>query len=170
MINYNHLILISLLSLLLLACSDDNNDLTRYIHQVKSRKTRAIEPLPVFSPLQGFKFPDKEDRRNPFKPTNQKKFVDPFAPDQRRSRQPLEAYPLDALKFVGTLTQDNQVWALIKEPDSQITRARIGDYMGQNYGHILVIKNDSLKLEETIKGSSGKWEKHTTTLELYTGK
>lgn len=167
--NHKQLILIGVFSLLLAACSGDNNDLTQYIHRVKHRKTRAIEPIPVFKPLPPFKFPENEARRNPFKPMSAKKHVDPYAPDQHRLREPLEAYPLDSLKFVGTLTEDNKVWALIKEPDSQIIRVQIGNYMGQNYGRIAVIKNNALKLEETIKGSSGQWEKHMTTLELYTG-
>jgi type IV pilus assembly protein PilP len=170
MMKCNRRILMCLFSLLLSSCSGDNNDLSRYIHQIKQRKSRAIAPLPTFAPVPPFKFPEVENRRNPFKPMNPQKFVDPYAPDQRRIKQPLEAYPLDALKFVGTLTQDNQIWGLIKLPDGQITRVRIGDYMGQNYGRILIIKNNSVKLEETIKGSSGKWEKHMTTVDLYTGK
>jgi type IV pilus assembly protein PilP len=169
MMNYKH-ILISSFSLLLAACSGNNEDLTRYIHQVKQRKSRAIEPIPIFASLPGFKFPADENRRNPFKATNQKKRADPFAPDQRRIKQALEVYPLDALKFVGTLTQDNEIWGLIKQPDSQITRVHVGNYMGQNYGRIIMIKNNSIKLEETIKNTSGTWEKHVTTLELYTGK
>ena len=170
MMNQTRRILISLFSLLLTACSDDNNDLRQYIQQVKQRKTRTIEPIPSFTPLPGFKFPNDENTRNPFKATNQQKRIDLFAPDQHRIKQALEVYPLDALKFVGTLTQDNQIWGLIKQPDSQITRVSIGDYMGQNYGQIRSIKNNSIKLEETIKGSSGAWEKHITTLDLYTGK
>lgn len=169
MINHTRPVLISLLLIVLTACSGDNNDLSQYIHSVKMRKTRAILPIPTFAALPGFKFPEDDNRRNPFKPTSQKKLVDPFTPDQRRVRQVLEAYPLDSLKFVGTLTQDHQIWGLIKQPSSQISRVRVGDYMGQNYGRISVIKNNSIKLEETIKSASGAWEKHMTTLELYTG-
>ncbi|MCW8444287.1 pilus assembly protein PilP [Fluoribacter gormanii] len=161
---------ICLLSLLLAACSSSNDDLVRYIHEVKFRKTRDIEPIPSFTPLPTFKFPDNSNRRNPFKPMAQKKTeVDANAPDKNRPKEPLEAYPLDALKFVGTLTQGNEIWALIKLPDKNITHVRIGNYMGQNYGRIVSIKNSSIQLIETTQ-TSGKWEKHTTTLELYTGK
>lgn len=170
MMNHKQRVLIMSFFLLLTSCSGDNNDLTQYIHKVKSRKPRAVEPLPDFKPLPGFKFPEIENRRNPFKPMNQVKLADPYAPDQHRMKQPLEAYPLDALKFVGTFTEDNEIWALIREPDLQIFRVRLGEYMGQNYGRIIKIKSDSLKLEETIKGATGLWEKHITTLELYTGK
>jgi type IV pilus assembly protein PilP len=168
--SYKRQFLISLFSLLLVACSDDNSDLRRYIQQVKQRKTRTIDPIPTFAPLPEFKFSENVNRRNPFKATDQKKTADLYAPDQHRMKQVLEAYPLDALKFVGTLTQDNQIWGLIKQPESQIARVHVGDYMGQNYGRIILIKNNLIKLDETIKGSLGRWEKHLTTLELYTGK
>lgn len=81
----------------------------------------------------------------------------------------MEAFPLDALKFVGTLQQDNEVWALIELPNQGITPVQIGDYMGHNYGRIVSIKNDSIELIETTQ-SSGKWKKHRTKIKLYTGK
>lgn len=158
------------LTFLLIACSDGNEDLVRYIKEVKHRKTRDIEPIPSFAPLPSFTFPDNGNRRNPFKPTTQpKQEVDLNAPDQNRPKEPLESYPLDALKFVGTLNQGNDIWALIKLPNSDITHIRIGNYMGQNYGRIVSIKNNAIQLLETTK-TSGKWEKHLTTIELYTGK
>ncbi|KTD06171.1 Tfp pilus assembly protein PilP [Legionella gratiana] len=160
---------ICFISLFLVACTDDNEDLRKYIDEVKQRKTRQIESLPSFAPLPSFKFPDNSNRRSPFKPMSQKKVVDVNAPDKNRPKQPLEAYPLDALKFVGTLKQDNEIWALIKLPNMGITSVRIGDYMGQNYGRIVLIKNDSMELIETTQ-SSGKWKTHRTKIKLYTGK
>ncbi|AWN73753.1 pilus assembly protein PilP [Legionella anisa] len=158
------------LSLLLVACSGNNDDLVRYIKEVKHRKTREIEPIPSFAPLPTFKFPDSGNRRNPFKPIAQKKEeVDVNAPDKNRPKEPLETYPLDALKFVGTLTQGNEIWALIKLPSSDITHVGIGNYMGQNYGRVVSITNNAIQLIETTQ-TSGKWEKHKITLELYTGK
>lgn len=156
-------------SLLLGACSGDNSDLHSYINDIKSRPSRSIEPLPQFSALSRFKFPENDPRRSPFKPVDLKKRSDLYAPDQNRKKQPLEAFPLDALKFVGTLMEQNQVWALIQQPDQHVTRVRVGDYMGQNYGRIIAIKSDYMKLEETVK-NSGTWEKQITTINLNTGK
>lgn len=168
---FNKLLLSMLLILSLSACVEDNYDLVQYIHEVKERKSPPIPQIPNFEPLPVYKFPDNGKRRNPFNPLNQKKpTADPYAPDQKRIRQPLESYPLDALKFVGEIKQSGTVWGLIKQPDSQIVRVRVGDYMGQNYGRIKAIKSNSILLEETIKGTSGKWEKQITTLELFTGK
>lgn len=170
MMNYKPFIFLTLLAGLLSACSEDNGDLHHYIHKVKQRKLRVIEPFPAFTSLPGFRFPENENRRNPFKASNHEKIVDSFAPDQQRQKQPLEVFSLDALRFVGTFTQDQEMWGLIRQPDSQIMRVHLGDYMGQNYGRIVSIKNDSIKLNETIKGTSGAWQKHLTTLKLYVGK
>lgn len=155
--------------LLLCSCSGDKSDLIKYINDVKSRKAKPIEPIPQFAPLPFFDFPENDNRRNPFKPVDQKKRIDLNAPDQKRSKQPLEAFQLDALKFVGTLKEGSEIWALIKQPDGQIVRVRSGNYMGQNYGRIISINNDLIKIEETTK-DSGKWEKHITTITLDTGK
>jgi type IV pilus assembly protein PilP len=58
---------------------------------------------------------------------------------------------------------------LIKQPNKQVSRVKVGNYMGQNYGRIIVINNELIKIEETIK-NSGTWEKHSTTINLDTGK
>ena len=162
------ILLISFISLLLNACSGDNSDLVKYMNDMKARPALKIEPIPQFAPLPIFKFPENDNRRNPFKPIDQKKRTDLFAPDQKRIKQPLEAFPLDSLKFVGTLKEGREVWALIKLPNNQISRIRVGEYMGQNYGRVIVIKSDLIKLEQTIK-NSGMWEKHITTINIYTG-
>lgn len=163
------IVYVGLLSLLITACSGDNSDLIKYMNDIKSRPAKAIEPMPKFAPLPIFNFPENDTRRSPFKPTVLKKNTDIDAPDQKRLKQPLEAFPLDALKFVGILEQGPVIWALIKQPDTQIARVRVGDYMGQNYGRIIVIKRDLIKLEETVK-DTGTWEKKITTINLDTGK
>lgn len=157
------------LSLLLVSCTGDNDDLRHYIDDVKNRNTREVKLTPKFAVLSVFRFPEKEDRRSPFKPVNLKKQVNSDTPNAKRQGQPLEAFPLDALKFVGTLMQGDEAWALIEQPNMEITRVRIGDYMGQNYGRIVAIESDSLQLIETTR-SSGKWKKYKTTINLYVGK
>ena len=159
---------ITIISILISACTGDNSDLVKYITDVKSRHGIPIEPIPKFSPLPVFRFPENDTRRSPFKPVEHQK-QDLYAPDQKRVRQPLEAYPLDALKFVGILKEDNILWALIKNPEKKIIPVKVGNYMGLNYGRIIAIKNNEIKLEETVK-DSGTWAKRVTTLHYDTGK
>ncbi|MFA6303453.1 MAG: pilus assembly protein PilP [Legionella sp.] len=163
-------ILMYFIFVLLSSCTGDNADLKNYIYNIKHRPSKPIEPIPQFSPLPKFKFPESDlSQRNPFQPIEFKKVVDQFAPDQHRRKQLLESFPLDALKFVGILKQGSVVWALIKQPSGTISRVSIGNYMGLDYGRIVAIKADSIKLEETIK-QSGKWAKHITTINLNSGK
>lgn len=157
---------IGMITLLCTACSGDNSDLKNYINDIKVRPGAPIEAIPKFSPLPIFRFPENDNRRSPFKPTDAKK-VEQYAPDQKRAKQPLEAYPLDGLKFVGILKQGNQLWALIKDPTKKVVSVKVGNYMGLNFGQIISIKNNEIILEETVKNSGG-WEKHKTTIHLDT--
>lgn len=150
------------------SCAGDNTELMRYIHEVKNRPGAPIEPLPKFTPLPVFKFPEHDVRRNPFKPVEIKKTGE-FAPDQKRLKEPLESFPLDALKFVGILKEGSQLWGLITDPDKKVIPVKVGNYMGQNYGRILSITNTEINLEEIVK-TSGQWVKRITIIKLDTGK
>ena len=157
-----------LVAVLITACSGDNSDLLRYINSIKSRPGAPIEPIPKFSPLPVFRFPENDTRRSPFKPVEVKK-ASQLAPDQKRVKQPLESYPLDALTFVGILKEGNQLWALIRDPEKKVVAIKVGNYMGQNFGRVLSITSNEIKLEELIK-NSGTWEKKITTINLNTSK
>ncbi len=147
-------------------CGDGRDDLNRYINEVKSKPSRKIEPIPEFTPLPKYEYPEDQVRRSPFKPVEQARDDGAAAPDINRKKQPLEAFPLDALKFVGILKRGpNNIWALIAQPDGLITRIKAGDYIGQDYGRVMLIKEDTVKIQETVK-VGGKWEKKITQLEL----
>ena len=148
----------TLIALLCTACTGDNSDLSSYINDVKSRPVAPIEAIPKFAPLPVY----------PFKPVEVKK-VDQYAPDQKRLKQALEAYPLDGLKFVGILKQSNELWALILDPEKKVVPVKVGNYMGLNFGKIISIKSNEIKLEETTR-NSGTWEKKITTIQLDAGK
>jgi type IV pilus assembly protein PilP len=155
--------------ILLLACGSNNDSLDKYIDSIKAKPPVAIEPLPAFAPVPLFNYPESINRRDPFKQPDIAKKVDLSAPNPNRKKQPLEMFPLDALKFVGTLKQENLVWGLILQPNGRLTRIKPGDYMGQNYGKVLVIKESGIKLQELVK-SQGKWEKQFITLNLNVSK
>lgn len=151
---------------MLSACSSSEDDLSRYIFSIKSRPSRPIEPIPEFKPLQKFKYPEHDNRRSPFKPVRIENQIDIFAPDTKRQRQPLESFPLDALKFVGILKQGNSVWGLILQPGGLVTRVKVGDYMGKNYGQVIGVQDKAIILEERVS-SGGHWDKRKVTFDLY---
>lgn len=165
-LSFMPLAIIASLIMLLVGCGSVENDLQKYIREVKRRPGKPVEPIPTYQPPPKFSYPENDKRRSPFKPI--KGLNEPseqFTPDFDRPKQPLEAFPLDALKFVGTLKRGAQFYALIQKPNGVITRVRAGDYMGKNFGQIINITDEAIELEETIK-EGGKWEKKSITLRL----
>lgn len=157
--------ILSLCILTLSACSGDTKELEKYITDTKSRPAKPVEPVPAFTPVSPFRYPTGLSRRDPFKQISVAQKQSDFEPNKNRAKQPLEFFPLDSLKFVGILRQGASVWGLIAEPNGQVTRIMPGDYMGQNFGRVISIKEDGIKLEEVIR-SQGKWEKKFITLNL----
>ena len=83
-----------------------------------------------------------------------------------RRKEPLEAYPLENLRMVGTLQQNKNNFALVKTPDNNLFRVKVGNYMGQNFGLINEISESTIKLKELVQDSSGDWTERVSTMTL----
>jgi type IV pilus assembly protein PilP len=101
-------------------------------------------------------------------PTAKPPRPDPKDPrlDPARRKGPLEAFPLENLKMVGTLQQKKDIFALIKTPDNNLYRVKSGDFIGQNFGRIVDINESALKLKELIQDSGNEWKEEERTLLL----
>jgi len=159
------IIMLILLALSLIACgSSEEEDLDKYIYRIESRPPKPIEPIPSIIAMNKFIFPENDARRSPFRPKVQVQ-PDRYAPNTNRPKQPLEAFALDSLKFVGTFKDGGTLWALISQPSHLVTRVKVGDYLGKDYGQIMSINEKSLDVEETVQ-SEGKWIKRKIKLDL----
>ena len=76
-------------------------------------------------------------------------------PDVNRPNEPLEEFPLDALRMVGTITMQQRAFALIRAPDAVVHRVSVGDHLGQNYGKITGISETEVVLMEIIPDGLG---------------
>ncbi len=159
-------------ALLLSACSQQpHSDLVDYVEKIKSRSGGKIEPLPEIKPYETFVY-DEENLRDPFVPFTEviqeaKPTDSGIRPDSNRKREALEEFPLDSLKYVGTLEKKGQVWALIEAPDKTVYRVRVGNHMGTNYGEIIEITETEIKLKEIIpNGATGGWMDRIATISL----
>lgn len=85
-----------------------------------------------------------------------------------RRKQPLEAYPLDSMQYVGMLQKDGRSVALIKV-DNLLYQVRLGDFIGQNFGRIMTIDEGQVALREVAQDASGEWVERNTTLNLQEG-
>jgi len=154
---------------LLAACGNDMNELVDYVDQVKRNPPGVVSPIPEIKTYASFEYPGSN--KDPFDPNviaveilvtdDGRALPAPVASkslikiDRNRSREYLEGYPLDSLTMVGTLNQNNQVWALIQTSDGTIQRVGIGNYMGKNYGKINKITESSVTLVEKVNDRIG---------------
>ncbi|HJR11016.1 MAG TPA: pilus assembly protein PilP [Rhodanobacteraceae bacterium] len=151
----------------LAACSGQG-DLHEWVAQVKARKGAPLPALPVVKTFETFIYQD-QDKRDPFEPAppqaNSADTAGPH-PDQDRPRGPLEAFPLDSLKMVGTIGAKGSIEALVKDPQGVIHQVHVGDYMGQNYGHVSQVTTGEIDLVELVPNGSGGWMERDATVAL----
>jgi type IV pilus assembly protein PilP len=86
-------------------------------------------------------------------------------PELNRRKQPLEAFPLDTMRMVGSLKREGQLVALIKV-DSLLYQVRSGSYLGQNYGRVNQITETEITLREIVQDPSGEWTERPAALQL----
>ncbi len=91
-----------------------------------------------------------------------------IAPELMRRKEPLEAFPLDAVAMVGSLVKAGQPVALVRV-DNLVYQVRLGHYLGQNYGRITKVDETSLSLREIVQDAAGEWIERTATLQLLEG-
>ncbi|HZR34723.1 MAG TPA: pilus assembly protein PilP [Nevskia sp.] len=145
------------------ACSSDD-DLQQYIAQVKARKSTKIDPIPQIKQYEAFTYVPG-DRREPFTPSvPDSSKSDGLRPDMNRNREPLEEFPLDALKMVGVIDYNKTLYAMIKAPDGVIHRVTIGNYMGQNFGKITKISESEVSLDEIVPDGFGGFKEQPASL------
>jgi type IV pilus assembly protein PilP len=88
-----------------------------------------------------------------------------FKPDLDRRREPLESYPLDNLKMVGTLQKPGLSYVVLLA-DKAIFQAKVGNYIGQNFGMITKITETEVLIKEIVQDGAGDWVERDAKLEL----
>ncbi len=158
--------------LLLAACGGDNLDEVReFVKNAHADKKPKVEPLPEVKTQESFVY-NGANLTDPFasfnlKPSSAKTGGAGMpGPDPTRRKEPLEDYPLDSLKMVGTLSRGKQAWAVIQAPDGTVHRAKVGDHMGQNWGQVTKVTEEKVDLIELIQGPLGDWVEREANLSL----
>ena len=162
--------IVVLLSMLLLACSNtEHEDLRQWMSETSKGIKGKIPELPQVKPYEAVPY-DVGNLLDPFKPGK-------IGPDQKkggggdlqhdldRPREPLEAYPLESLKYVGVMTRKGTSFAIVLV-DGALYQVRAGNYMGQNFGVITQISESELKLKELVQDPAGDWTERESVLML----
>jgi len=88
-----------------------------------------------------------------------------FAGEINRRKEPLEAYPLDSMSMVGSVSKSGRPTALMRV-DNLLYQVKVGDYLGQNYGKITKISETEVTLREVVQDAAGEWIERPTALQL----
>jgi type IV pilus assembly protein PilP len=121
---------------------------------------------------------DKKDELDPFNPAKLQSALAKMnpgsahgiRPDLDRRKEALEAFPLDALKMVGTLTEGPNHYALLEADSKGVYQVKAGNYVGQNFGLVTKVNADSIEIKEIYLDSGGDWAERTQKLELQEAK
>lgn len=165
---------ILLLALLLSGCADP--ELGQLQATLDKMQRFADEPpdvevpeMPAYTPV-AYAYPE---RRSPFVPPEElgqkditKTFDSELAPDQSRSAEPLESYPLPELELVGTMRMGERRSALIKTPQGEVALIREGSYVGVNFGRVKQIEPQRLVVVERIFTPREGWQERSVSIEL----
>jgi type IV pilus assembly protein PilP len=163
-------IAVALACVALVACSGgDNEDLRQWMNEAGKDIKGKIPPLPQVKPYEPVPY-DTGNLIDPFKPTKigpeqKKSSGSGLQPDIDRPREPLEAYPLESLKYVGVMTKKKVSYAII-QVDGSLYQVRVGNYMGQNFGVITKVSESEVTLKELTQDSAGDWVERASALLL----
>jgi type IV pilus assembly protein PilP len=164
---------LSLLALLVLAgCGNSNEEEVRqWMAQVKSQTRVAVPKLSPPKDFVPFAYAE-QDVTDPFSANKllaEMARVDKagggIQPDMNRRKEPLEAFPLDTFKMVGTLQKAGLTYALL-QIDHSIYQVQKGQHLGQNFGLVTAIDDDAVTLKEIVQDATGDWVERAAKLEL----
>lgn len=160
------------LGLVLVGCSADLDELRTWMKAESDHARASVPPL----------LPPKKFQPQPYEAMAG---VDPFsaqklsvavkqeasqpnsllAAELNRRREPLEAYPLDSMSMVGSMTRQERRYALVKV-DNLLYQVKAGDYLGQNFGLVKQISETAITLRELVQDATGDQVERITTLQL----
>jgi type IV pilus assembly protein PilP len=152
-----------LAAVMLSACSENIDDLEKYIASVKARPADPIPPIPPVKTYTPYEY-DGIAGRDPFRQSitegsddvRSRKGTGP-QPDFDRPKEYLERYELDTLAMVGTFAKEGAYWGLVRDPEGVIHRVPVGNYMGKNHGQVVSISSTQVDLSELISDGAGGW-------------
>jgi type IV pilus assembly protein PilP len=156
----------------LAACSNDQQELAQWMDQQRREVKPSVQPL---SPPKKFN-PQAYTALSGVEPFSNQKLTVALKQEARqpnsllsaelnRRKEPLEAYPLDSMSMVGSVTKAGRPYALLRV-DNLLYQVKQGDHLGQNYGKITKISETDVALREIVQDAAGEWIERTSALQL----
>ena len=170
------------LTLLLVSCGGNTDDLKDWVQTIKAKPPGRIEPMPDVKVYQPHDY-SSAGFRSPFavmelELEQQLQLLhdgcdESIRPDPNRRREDLERYSLDSMEMVGTLNRPSKEWGLIRMTagpiNGNVVKVQVGDYLGIHHGQIINIQEQQIEITTLVPDSKGCWEKRTVYLTLAEG-
>jgi type IV pilus assembly protein PilP len=155
------------LSLALAGCSNDLDELSKQVADIRSRPGDRIEALPEIKPYEAFVY-GVANMRSPFVASAPAvaDLTSSLRPDVKRQREFLEQFPLDTLRMVGTLELHGRKYGLVQGRDGLVHRVLPGQYLGQNDGRINSITASKIALIQIVPDGQGGFIERPAALTL----
>ncbi len=163
---------------LLAACGgEEQRELKQELAELTKDYRGQVPPLPQVRPYEPVPY-TAEAQIDPFRPErievvqasrSSSDAASKIAEHEKRLKEPLEAFPLESIQMLGTITQDKEVFALVKAGPN-LYRVKKGNYMGQNFGVITAIDESQISLKELVQDSGGEWVERSSALQLVEAK
>jgi type IV pilus assembly protein PilP len=160
--------LIAILLGLLVACNGDKgDDLDKFMATAANDMGKGVEPLPEVLPYAPLQYNADGTLSDPFKARKATSKSGALQPNTNRSKEALEAYPLESLKYVGSMSKSKLTYALIKTPDNTVQQIKVGNYLGPNYGLVTKINESDVVIKEIIQDDlTGDWVERNASINL----
>ena len=166
--------LVIVAAIALAACvGEEHSDLKQELAQATKDFRGRVDPLPQVKPYEPVPY-TAEGQIDPFRPQRidvAQRRVGPSASSARaererdRPKEPLEAFPLESIQMMGTISQEKEIFALVKAGPN-LYRVRKGNYMGQNFGVVTGIDESQVVLKELVQDGGGDWVERNSALQL----
>ena len=170
--------LVFVAALALAACGgDEHSDLKQELGQLTKDFRGRVDPLPQVKPYEPVPY-TAEGQIDPFRPQRievAQRRLSPTASNGRiekerdRPKEPLEAFPLESLQMLGTISQNRETFALVKAGPN-LYRVRKGNYLGLNFGVVTGIDEAQINLKELVQDGQGEWVERASALQLLEAK
>ena len=162
----------ALVALLMAGCSGEQDELQQWMEQQRREVKPSVPPL---SPPKKFN-PQPYASTDGVEPFSSQKLTVALKQEARqpnsllasevnRRKEPLEAFPLDSMTMVGSVTKQGRPFALLRV-DNLLYQVKPGDYLGQNYGKITRITETDVSLREIVQDAAGEWIERPGALQL----
>lgn len=167
-----HALGLSVAAALLAGCQADHAELQSWMQETLRSTPTAVQKIAEPKKFEAFVY-QAADSVDPFSVAKMRtdglvvagRPSSGLQPDATRRREPLEAFPLDALKMVGNLRQGSVEVALL-QADTGVYQIRVGHYVGKNFGRVVRISESEVAIRETVQEPTGEWVERDTALQL----